>query len=92
MRQDIEAIRPSTATFEDALNDVQKQRLAEAMDSDTHWSGGVTRGEAREIVSQSPVDRGHHHGGFKICSRGQRFAPVRWSWFGFAYAPHGLRY
>jgi hypothetical protein len=92
MRQDIEAIRPSTATFEDALNDVQKKRLAEAMGSETQWSGGMTRDQAREFVSQSPVNRGNHHGGFKIGSRGQRFAPVRWSWFGFAYTPHWRRY
>jgi len=93
VRQDIETIRPSSAAFENALNDVQKKRLAEAMASETHWSGGTTRGrQAREMVSQSPADSGDDRGGFGIGPRGQRSGPVRWPWFGFAYAPHLRRY
>ena len=34
LRQDLEAIRPSAAVFESALNEVQRKRLAEAMESE----------------------------------------------------------
>lgn len=34
LRQDIVAIRPSAAAFESALNDVQRKRLAQAMDAE----------------------------------------------------------
>jgi hypothetical protein len=88
LRQDIETIRPPTAAFENALNDAQKKRLAQAMNAETR-SGGVTRGRPeREIVSQSPVDSGNYQGESKIGQRGVRSSPVHWPWFGFAYAPH----
>jgi len=84
VRQNIEAIRQSTAAFEDGLNDVQKKWLAEAMDPRPHWSGGMTRGQqAREVVSQASVDRGNHH---------DRLKSSRVPQWGFAYAPHGRRY
>lgn len=92
VRQDIETIRPPTVAFENALNDAQKKRLAEAMNAETR-SGGVTRGRAaREIVSQSPIDSGDYHEGSKIGQRGPRSSPVHWPWFGFAYTPHLRRY
>jgi hypothetical protein len=92
VRHDIEAIRPATIAFEDALNDAQKKRLAEAMGPEAYWSGGMTRGQqAREIVPQSPVDSGDRHG-FKTGGRPQRSAPVHSPWFGFAYVPHSRRY
>jgi hypothetical protein len=34
LRQDIEAIRGAAAVFESALNEVQRKRLAEAMESE----------------------------------------------------------
>ena len=84
VRQNIEAIRPSTAAFENALNDAQKKWLTEAMDSEPHRSGGMTRGQqAREIASQSSGDRDNHH---------DRLKSARVPQWGFAYVRHGRRY
>jgi hypothetical protein len=93
LREDIKAIRPPAAAFENALNEVQKKPLALATDSETHWSGGMTPGHpAREIVSQSSGRSGKYHGGLKNGPMGHRFGPARWPQWGFAYVPHWHRY
>jgi len=93
VREDIKAIRPPAAAFENALNEVQKKPLALATDSETHWSGEMTPGHpAREIVSQSSGRSGKYHGGFKNGPMGHRSGPVRWQQWGFAYVPHWHRY
>ena len=88
LRQDIDAIRPSAAAFESRLSAVQRKRLAEAMDSGTHSSGGKAHDrQAEEIVARSSADTdsGTHHGGPKIGSVGRRSQSARW---GFAFVPH----
>ena len=88
LRQDIDAIRPSAAAFESRLSAVQRKRLAEAMDSGTHLSGGKAHDrQAEEIVARSSADTdsGTHHGGLKIGSVGRRSQSARW---GFAFVPH----
>jgi hypothetical protein len=88
LRQDIDAIRPSAAAFESRLNEVQRRRLAEAMDSGMHVSGGKARDrQAEEIVAQSSAndDDGNHHAGLKAGRRSQSARGGRW---GFAFVPH----
>jgi hypothetical protein len=93
VREDIEAIRPSAAAFENTLNEVQKKRLVLATDSETHGSGEMTRGrQAREVVSRSSGSSGSYRGGLKNGAMGHRFAPARWPQWGFAYVPHWPRY
>ncbi len=80
VRRDVEAIRPSTATFENALNESQKGRLAETTGSRMKASGDVRRGD-RDVASRSSSDSG-----IKVHPRGQRLDHVRSAWFGFAVA------
>jgi hypothetical protein len=88
VRQDIEAIRPSTIAFENALNDAQKKQLAEAMGSGTH-----TRGQqAEELLARSLVDNGGHRGETKIGAREGRPGRGRSPWLGIAFVPHWHRY
>src|SRR3974390_2875130 len=79
--QDIEAIRPSTIAFENALNEPQKKQLAKVMGAET-----PTRGQpAGEIAAQSLLDNGEHRSGTNIGAREQRSDRVRWPWLGFAF-------
>jgi hypothetical protein len=82
LRQDIDAIRPSAAAFEGRLNEAQKKRLAEAMDSGTK----ARDRQAEEVVAQSSADDddGNHRGGLKA---GRRSQSARGRW-GFAFVPH----
>lgn len=87
VRQDIEAIQPSTIAFENALNEAQKKQLAEATGAEAH-----TRDQqAGEIVAQSSVDHRKHRGETNIAARARRSGRVHSPWFGFAFAPNWRR-